>query len=107
MIDYISISTIKNILDTQLIYNTEFQAVDGISPYRWNSVKIIIYDDDTEKEKAIKTSLFYAIKKLVSTYHEEFETVVENGNIHYLFGTANNYGGYDMWIQYGEEEEEE
>lgn len=106
MINYISISTIKTLLKTQLIYNTEFQAVDGISPYRWNSVKIIIHEDDTEKEKDVKMSLFYAVKKLISTYHEEFKTVVENGNIHYLFGTEYGYDGYDMWVQYGEDEEE-
>ena len=110
MKNYISIDTIKPLLDSQLNYY-DFRIGEGKSPYRWNYLTFLFYEDEKEEEKTIKMELLEVVKKLCAIYSkEEPTTVIVDNVVHHLYGTEYGYDGMDISIKYitiAEEEEED
>lgn len=102
MKDYISISTIKALLDNQLDHY-EFNCKENASELAWNFVEIKIFTDDTSVKRTTKYALYDALRELLAVYYNMDNHIINGESEHFIYHGRGLYNSYDLMLNFCEE----
>jgi len=99
----VRLATLIDLLDNLLDY-TEYKVEEDVSEYAWNSITIKFFADETEEERTTKMEVVSIIRKLLELSPKmKMQTLLFNGEYHYIYDDGSTYGTYDIIIKQCEE----